>query len=537
MSCGISVPYYLPQTNVGITIANSDSDGSGISIGWYKAYPSPDTYVLGYNIYFSSDRNTIFSEGPKYLAVTDNLALDIFEFTPGDTFYFAVRATQFDPSWIDLTTMPLSGDSYTYSEGILLDTLYETDGYISVSDVDIFPNFGVVRVGDELIQYSNKDIPNSQLTGLTRGFLDTNIRFHQTDGYDGYYFENPLVVLWNGLEEVNEKVYSETSQWEYPNFASTSVDGYHNRSEDLLNIDNSASDQVLTETPPYDYRGWHRINPNDVLLGKCVGSYFGGERFCFDGYNGYIPLRGNSVTDINLARQEVLLSATGEPVVLVRRKHTGIHCSCYTLTHEYPDDRCPNCLATGFLIGWEQYFSPRRSDGRIMVRFDAAVDDVPFFEAGLEATYSPNCWTIGTPTIHDRDMIIRYDKYTNQEIARFEVLNVTRNVIVEQVQGAQKFAIVRVRKTDSFYKFKLFDDTSNFPSTLTTGISSVPGLILPHVHLVEISEKITSLSQIQWATLEGGANTAQMHNHQIINGIVQPAVGIGIAAHTHTLTL
>ncbi len=251
-----------------------------------------------------------------------------------------------------------------------------------------------------------------------------------------------------------------------------------------------------------------------------------------DGYGVSLPVRGVDVAGDNLQRQEILLNLTGEPCVLISKKATGVFCNCYTYTKEYPDDRCPNCLGSGFVIGWTQTFNPRRSDGRIMVRFDAAVEDIPYLDAGQENTYAPNCWTLAVPTLHDRDVIVRFDKYTGNEVARFEVLNVTRNVTLDQTQGAQKFAVVRIRKTDSVYKFDIFKDTSDFPAMLTTGIGMVPGLILPHTHTVEISEKILTVNQIQWNTSYTGAIPEQAHSHQIINGIVQESLG-----HTHTLVL
>lgn len=531
--CIKPTPIYIPQSNVGLKFVGSKSDGTTMNISWNKAYPIPENYLLGYNIYFSTNKNDIFNEGPKYLSITSVTSLDISEFTPGDIFYFAVRATEFDPTWMDLNTFPNSGDSKVYPEGVLLQAMTETSNYIMVSDINTFPNYGVVQVGDELIKYLNKDNTSNKLLNITRGFLDSNIRIHNIDGYDGYYYENPLVKIFKGYEDKNETILSEVSDYAYPNFAVNSDGYYSSNNENLIYTDLSASDSDLINVPKYDYKGWRRINPKDVLLGKCVGSYFGGEHYCADGYDGVGRLlRGGSVTDENLKRQEILLDIDGNPCVLVRKVQSGIRCSCYTSTKEYPDDRCPNCLGTGFIIGWEQIFNARRSDGRILVRFDATVDDIPYQDAGLESTFSPNCWTLPVPTIRDRDMIIRYNKYTGQEEFRYEILNVTRNVLIDQVQGAQKFTVVRVRKTDPFYKFNVFADSSTMPQIITTSIGYTTGLILPHTHTFEISENILNISQINQVTSQGGANVSQNHSHKIINGVIQPTLG-----HTHTFVL
>lgn len=535
--CDLPVPTYLPHSNVGIISAGSKGEGTSIFVNWNRAYINKTTpnYNIAYNIYYSTDIDTLFSEYPKYVSISPtNLGVEIDNFTPGDLYYFAVRATQFNPAWANLNFLPDSGDSKIYPEGILLSNISETEtSVLSISDIEQFPNFGVVEIGNELIYYANKDNLNNSLNNLTRGFLDTNIRFHNTDGYDGYSLQEPFVRFFKGAEENNFKIHSETNEYNYPNYALTENDGYHYRAKDLVNSDYSESDGDLIDVPAYDFRGWRRLNPADILAGNCVGLYVGGEHYCADGYDGTGRMtRGGSVTDINLGRQELLLEQTANPCVLVRKKFTGIHCNCYTSTKEYPDDRCPTCLGTGFVIGWEQFFNTRRADGRILVRFDATADDVPYQDVGQESTFSPNCWTLPVPTINDRDMIIRFNKYTGQEEFRYEVLNVTRNVLFNEVQGAQKFTVARVRKTDAFYKFNVFSNTATIPTLISTSIGSLSGLILPHTHSITINEGIVNLNQINVVTSYTGANITQYHSHNIVNGIVQESLG-----HTHTLIL
>jgi hypothetical protein len=218
---------------------------------------------------------------------------------------------------------------------------------------------------------------------------------------------------------------------------------------------------------------------------------------------------------------------------LLRRYHTGVRCRCFLAEVEQPDDRCPSCFGTGFTVGYEQFFNPRRSDGRILVRIDTADEDIPIQEAGLENTYAPSGWTLVYPVIKDRDIIILYDPYEKElEESRYEIMSVTRNVMFYELYGAQKFKLQRIRKTDPSYKIKVFSDSSLMPSKLTTSIN-MGGIFLPHSHTVTTSEKITNISQINQLTSIGGANTSQNHTHQVVNGIIQPAAD----GHTHTIIL
>lgn len=535
MSCDPLPPFYVPPTEVGLKIANSQSDGYIISLQWNKAYPQPYNYIVGYNIYFSSIKEDLFSEGPKYLAV-NTLAVDLNDFIPGDTYFFAVRATQWSSDWLDFNSMPTSGDGYYYPEAFLLQDFLEDDTSIFLSDIDNFPNFGIIQVGGELIFYQNKDLGTSSLTGLTRGFLGTNIRSFDTTGYDGYTDWDPFIKIWSGIEEKNVKVFRETCDFAYPHFAYTSTDGYYNNPKDHLNTNLTNSDTTLVTIPSFDFSGYRSTNPKDLYQGKCVNSYFGGIIGCAaDGYN-LMPIRGGNVNDENLKRQELVLEQTARLGVLLQRSYTGIRCSCVMATSEHPDDRCPFCIGSGYILGFQQYFNPRRSDGRILVSVEPSEEDIPYQESGLENTFSPNAWTIAVPTIKDRDIIIFYDTYEpNLEDARFEVLNVSRNRVLYGVQGSQRFKLQRIRKTDAIYKISVNTDTSTIPTTLSTSITMAPG-ILPHSHEVIISGNNTlSITSINQLTQIGGANSSQYHNHQIINGVVQPAVGEGIVAHTHTL--
>jgi len=360
MSCFESVPAYIPHTEGGILSAASKGNGSTIKITWFRAFPTSSQYSLAYNIYFSTLRKDVFSEGIKYISIDPSvLALELDSFTPGDTYYFAVRATQYLSTWTNLSSLPNSGDSKIPAEGVLLSDLSSAGTEINVSDIDQFPNYGIVQIGKELIRYLNKDIPGNLLKGLTRGFLDTEIRQHLTSGFDGYETTTPLVTFFRGLEEPNEVVHQETAHFDYPNYPRTDADGYKEIIKDFITTDLSASQASEENFPRYDFAGWRRTNPLDIIRGTCIGTYIGGERFCADGYDGVGRMvRGISVNDVSAQRLEVLLDQTGDDCVLVKKMWTGKVCACFDARKEYPDDRCPLCFIPGTLVRTETGFRP-----------------------------------------------------------------------------------------------------------------------------------------------------------------------------------
>jgi intein/homing endonuclease len=184
-----------------------------------------------------------------------------------------------------------------------------------------------------------------------------------------------------------------------------------------------------------------------------------------------------------------------------------------------------NCFGGGIVVSYQQFFDPRRSDGRIMVRFDPVVDDLVATDSGLESTMQPNCWCLPVVSLRDRDVIVRFDEDGNEEF-RYEILNVTRNKLLLNQTGVQKFTLQRIRKTDVLYMVPCFRDTSMFPSTIYTSVSSSLG-IPPHSHAIQINEKIVSVSQINQLT-----SVAAGHNHAVQNGVVLNAAG-----HSHTIIL
>lgn len=359
-----------------------------------------------------------------------------------------------------------------------------------------------------------------------RGYDFTIPRLHNIDGYDGYNYWSPVVKSFTiGEDNLWDRIFLCQSRFEYPHYAYTNDDGYRQVVKDLLSTDLSAADADNVDFPTYDYSGYHRTDPVQLLTGVCVGSYIGGEQGCIDKYGNFNIVRGMSLQDQNSQREEILLNITGRPAVLLQRQQTGIQCACYQASSEYPDDRCPLCYGTKFVFGYTQYFNPRRSDGRILVRPGPTEENLKMYEAGLESEFPLELWTLTVPTIKTRDVLIMFDQDGNEEF-RYEVMGVTRNNTIVSLNGGQKLRVQRIRKYDPAYQIRAIKDTSMFPSQLNTNIGMASG-IPPHTHTIVVNEGITMLSQVNQTT-----GVSQGHNHPIVNGEVIPVLG-----HTHTIIL
>lgn len=531
MSCLQPKPIYLSHAKEGISGAISQGDGYAIALEWTQAYPDVNPYQVIYNIYYSTLLKDVFNEGIKNVSIVDDtFTTTLFELTPGDTYYFAVRATEYDPGWYDPNLLPNGFPGLkVYPETVLTAVISDISTQIPISDINEFPTTGIIQIGVELIRYSSKDLITNSLVvanASDRGFLGTQARLHQIDGYDGYVVQDPFVRFWKGFEEENTTIYQSTSLFAYPNFPRTNTDGYREVFKDNINTDLSADETLQVDFQSYDYVGWHRTDPVSLLAGDCLGTYYGGEQFCADGYGVGFQLRGIPFNEVNNQRQEELLEIDGEPCCLLRRRTTGITCSCYEPTTQNPGLRCSFCYGTGFVTGYDQYFFPKRSDGRILVKFGPTDDDVKIEDEGLEGYFIPNCWTLTVPALKSRDVLIRFNVDGTEEF-RYKILKVTRNRLLNSISGAQKFDAVRVRRTDPIYQWRAFRNTAMFPQTITTGIGLVPGPggIAPHTHNLVINENTLTLGQINETT-----SVARGHNHEIRSGVVQMSLG-----HTHPL--
>jgi hypothetical protein len=534
MTCFNPEPIYANPPFRGVKRVASRGNGSIIDVEWYKAIPHSDDWTLAYNIYYSSIREDVFAEGVKYVCINpDQVESYIPGLAPGDVYYIAVRGTEWDSDIIALSQLP-DGDNgcKVYPEGQLRSNISDEALRIPVQDADTFPPKGIVQLHAELIIYNSLDLVTDELVLSSlagRGAYGTFARMHTVDGYDGYRrYPDSIVRHFTGFDDNSGAVETEETNIK-GQYARTVADGYKNIDQSLVQTDLSMVEASNEDFNSWDYAGWRRTAPDDLLSGKCVGSYYGGEHYCADGYDGIgRQVRGLTFQDHNNQREELLLSTTGEPVILLRRMMEGKTSLHYRNTIENTAYRGLDNFGTHMVTGYDQYYNPKRSDGKILVRFGPTVEDYERQDGGIENKFIPDCWTLVTPVLKDSDIIIRFNEDGTEEF-RYEVANVTRNRTVLEESGAQKFSAIRIRKTDPVYQWRAIRDTSTIPTNLNTSMGGVagPGGIPPHMHAIVVNEGITMLSQVNQTT-----SVVQGHNHPIVNGIVTEVLG-----HTHTIML
>lgn len=531
------MPYYLNPINSGLIKVSSAGDANKITLKWNAAYARHMGNHVGYNIYIDTVPPTFevsfFNNSPAYVSTTGVLSADIVDLIPGQMYQFAVRAFEYNLFNFDFTQLPqLPNGLRVYPSSLLRTDIDADDVVIPLVDASEFPSFGTAKIGGELIRYNAVDYLANNLTGVERGInSDVAATSHTTNGLDGYgTLWDPAVLVFPILaEEQNTVVFETQNRFDVDHYAYTLVDGYRQITKDILTTDLSGSDAANVNFTPYTFSGYKRIDPVLLLQGNCMGSYFGGRKTLCDGYGNIIDeLGGFSLQEANDQRQEILLDLTGEPVVLVKRIWTGIICKCMLPNQEHPDARCTTCYGTGFVVGYLQYFNPRRSDSRILVRFEPADDDLVMTDAGLESTLLPRCWTLVVPTVKDRDFLVRFDENGNEEF-RYEILNVNRNKLLFSQSGAQHFQVQRVRKTDTIYNVKVFRDTSTTPVVIDSTINSAIPAMPPHKHSIVRNEGSPSGWE-QLSTIEQG------HNHTVA---IDPNTGLltlqEVLGHSHII--
>ena len=520
MSCKTPKPIHPSIYWTGLQNALPQKDGYTILLSWNYAIQSFPTNSIGYNIYYSTDIDTIFSEGPKLY--TTQLSLYINGFSPGTITYFGLRSQESDPKILKYSQFPQSQNAlgaYIYPTTFLSSDI---DGYttiIPLVDVSDFPSIGILEIGNELLYYKSIDYSNNIIFAKERGTYNTDVTIHQVDGYDGYEYQDPTVRYFSGFDDQNNIIIEVDPRFEPEEFAYTEADGYKQTAIDILNTNLSASDASNVDFPTYDYSGYHQTNILDYFSSHCIGSYAGGEYGCKDGY----MMRGLNLQDINTQRLDMLLDVEGEPVVLLRRLWTGIRCNCYRANQENPEGRCPICFGTGYVGGYEQYYNPRRPDSRIMCRIDPVTDRLLAKPIGLQQELIPSSWTLVVPKLLDRDVLVRFNQDGTEEY-RYEILGVTRNRLLFGLSGSQKFTSFRIDKSDIIYQWRAVRSTFIDPITYNTTIGILRSYG-PHIHQVTIGNNIVNLAQINGTTSENAG-----HNHSIINGIISP-----VLSHQHTI--
>jgi len=532
---------FFPPTDLGLTAALDEGTGTEVLLQWEGAHPYNENNVVFYNIYASSNKVTVFDGYPDFL-VTD-VGTTIGGIAPGEMYFFGVRVAEFDPLAFTYVGMQQAGgDMYFYPEFVQVDAYagpFATT--IKVTSVDGFPNFGIIVVDRELIKYSS-------LQQSPPAFVVA----HDGRGYGGTlaagHFVGTKISLYPGREDANTITAQAVPTFQKPNYARTYVlgdgygaDGYRDGYDgyafhdgylmfkqepiDSLTTDGKNNDES-GEFPPFDYCGtWRARSPSSFMQGQCVGTYIGGAQVRTDADGNRHLVKVTDVRTHMLQREELLLESTGEPFVLLRRMWTGMRCLCFMQRREHPDARCPICFGTAFVQGYVQFFNPRRSDRRILVRINPATDDLNIVDrGGFEPMYEPDGWTMPFPQVKDRDILIRFNP-DGTEAWRYEVLNVVRNKVMFTQTGAQQIKMKRMPKTDIIYQFPVMRTTRPIPGAITTSANSTPGLI-SHSHSIILPEG-SNVTTLKVATLE-----SEGHNHIIYNGQVQSVLN-----HTHTLPL
>lgn len=226
----------------------------------------------------------------------------------------------------------------------------------------------------------------------------------------------------------------------------------------------------------YPNTGYHRTTIEEYLTGSCMtDDGYGGVRDPNKGASCYSRQYAKDGTLIScgvnwyqrlVQRLEMQLEATGEKVILYRRKWTGEKCPCYDHSRGQSRSRCPVCFSTGFVGGYVQYINIRETDGKIWVRVNPTQEDLELKEEGMFQSFEPSCWGLPTPILRDRDVVVRYNIYNGEETWRYEILNVQRNMGFFNKTTAQMFAMKRLDKTDPIYNIRIVDLKDNLVGQL-----------------------------------------------------------------------
>jgi len=438
---------------IGLRVVEDVGNGMGLRLTWGKAIPSDSSNQIHYNVYYASTRIGVFANWPKAITTDQSIVLNVFE--PGDLQYLAVKATEFDPTEYDISTLSQIGVGvYQYPEE--LELLEDIDAYGATMLVDgdnsEYPDAGYLLVGSEVIRYRAKGSGEFYIEDTDRGMISTYIETHSA---------GESVKLWRGVEDGNTNMMLRTAAWHYTEGTPRNVDeigelnvdedGYRAANIDIVTTDMTASDANVEDFPTYDYTGYHRPSLQKTFSGKCVKSYVGGE------FNGG---RGLFFQDRNLARLEAMIQVTGETMILLQRKWSGKRCQCPGLRREHPRTRCPVCYGTGFAGGYDRFINTRaisefetNTQGFIMVRVHPYTDDLEIVpDQGLRQPLELTAWTLTIPTIKDRDVLVRLNEDGTEEF-RYEVLDVIRNKLFFGQTGKQQFRMRRHDKTDVIYQY------------------------------------------------------------------------------------
>jgi hypothetical protein len=434
------LPLTFPQIEFlgffqGIQKVTDIGDGSTLELRWNK--PIKRTYQnQAYVLVYQSDYRLKVFDSPTYISTSDVLESKVPGLKTGDTLSFGARALEFPIGILDPTGMEIvSPDFYRIPSSVeVVEAVNPGSLKIKVNSTTGYPNAGIILIGKEAIRYTSIDRTNNifNIPSNGRALLGSKPVPYVVGDSVKLFLEctdrNTVIIAGTPTHQGDEKI-------------DRFIKGIGVVVTDYNDVDKESFEG-------FDYCSWRDEQPINTLTGKRdCGSYLGGE------YNGF---RGFNLYDRMLGREEVLLQTTGEPVVLLKRIWDGVTCSCMNARKVSPKIRsCQDCYGTGYEGGYLQYMYPRRNDRRILVSFDESPENVKYGDKdNLSQNFDPHIWTLATPTIRDRDLIVRFD-FTNDIEFIYEVLNVSREKIFNRKFGRQKVSLKRMDKTDIIYTYPL----------------------------------------------------------------------------------
>src|SRR5260370_8524275 len=95
-------------------------DGYTINISWYGALSNVKNNKIAYNIYYSTEKDDIFQEGPKFVSIDGSLQANIIDLIPGHDYFFSLPPLEYDPKIFDLSKLPLAFDNLRFYPTSLL---------------------------------------------------------------------------------------------------------------------------------------------------------------------------------------------------------------------------------------------------------------------------------------------------------------------------------------------------------------------------------------------------------------------------------
>lgn len=468
-SCGLPLPQWLDQRHIGLEKVEDVGDGYSVILSWDRAIVPDgfsDTY---YNIYKSESAYSLYRDPPYGFCFSSPVQFQSSR--PDKGIYYGVRAAY---SLADFSTsgMTSNNDIILYPENteLVSDFLFG-DGYATVTSTNGFPDLGFFVIGKRICRYLSK-------TDTTFNNIQQNV-FAGEDESD--YPAGTTISLFVGIEDRNPYFWRMTTSWDglgvsnipvvagdgyFGNLYLQDDDGYRNIPIANFNENHDIVDEDAAEADPYDFCGLRNNDPAQFTSGQyCAPNTVHGTG-TYHGNSARGEAGGINVFEQNLARQELLLSVTGEPFVLLRRKWTGRTCPRISHRNEHPDGRCSICYSTSFQGGYDRFVNPRQirasepnPNGLILMRVAPYADEVALLDSrgfSVEKT-DLNAWVPAVPTIRDRDILIRYyfdyETSTYREEFRYEVISVTRNKINLGKDGAQQIVMKRLNVTEEIYKF------------------------------------------------------------------------------------